>query len=92
MIIQLKNNMKLLKSEKLSLTKECEALINRNSEYHLSGDCTIPLQDSSEIGRIDKPILVCFGLIITRTIVLTIRDCISGRNMIKIFILLKLLL
>lgn len=29
---------KLLASEKLSPVKECEALINRNSEYHLSGD------------------------------------------------------
>jgi hypothetical protein len=31
--------MALLKSEKLSPQKECEGLINRNSEYHLSGDC-----------------------------------------------------
>jgi len=30
---------KLFKSEKLSPEKECEALINRNSEYRLSGDC-----------------------------------------------------
>jgi len=29
---------KLLKSEKLSERKECEALVNRNSEYRLSGD------------------------------------------------------
>jgi hypothetical protein len=29
---------KLLASEKLSPVKECEALINRNSEYRLSGD------------------------------------------------------
>ena len=29
---------RLLKSERLSPTKECEALLNRNSEYHLSGD------------------------------------------------------
>ena len=29
---------KLLKSEILSETKECEALLNRHSEYHLSGD------------------------------------------------------
>jgi len=31
--------MALLKSERLSPEKECEALINRNSEYRLSGDC-----------------------------------------------------
>lgn len=29
---------KLLKSEILPVEKECEALLNRNSEYHLSGD------------------------------------------------------
>jgi hypothetical protein len=29
---------KLFKSEKLSPAKECEALINRNSEYSLSGE------------------------------------------------------
>jgi len=29
---------KLLKSEILPIEKECEALINRHSEYHLSGD------------------------------------------------------
>ena len=28
----------LFKSERLSKEKECEALIDRNSEYHLSGD------------------------------------------------------
>jgi hypothetical protein len=30
---------KLFKSEILSPEKECEALVNRNSEYRLSGDC-----------------------------------------------------